>query len=157
MILAYCDGACRGGNPGTTSCAFAIYEGATQLHAKKFFLGYENELRSNNFAEYQGLLRLLEYLGVNQYKGVAIHCDSKLVVEQVNQRWACVSPELKPMMARAYALLTRGCHILKHVRGHSGNAGNEAVDLLCNQVLDDNGVPRGSSWVKEKSGKGVAI
>jgi len=35
---------------------------------------------------------------------------------------------------------------LKHVKGHSGNAGNEEVDRLCNKVLDDNGIPRGGNW-----------
>ena len=111
-------------------------------------------MHTNNYAEYQGLLKLLEHLEAKAIRNVIIHCDSKLVVEQVMQRWNVVSPEIRPLMTKAYGLLVRGCHVLKHVHGHSGNKGNEYVDSLCNQVLDDNGIPRGGQWVKENKNVG---
>jgi len=145
VISAFCDGACRVSNPGITSCAWLLELPGGSV-SQGYFLG--NELHSNNFSEYQGLLHLLEHLEKHNYRNVIIHCDSKLVVEQVNQRWNVISPEIRPLMTKAYGLLVRGCHVLKHVKGHSGNEGNEAVDRLCNKVLDDNGIPRGGQWVK---------
>lgn len=136
MITAYTDGACRVSNPGITSCAWAVYfndEDDVSI-TDSYFLG--PELHTNNYAEYMGIVKLLEYLEAKAIRNVAIHCDSKLVVEQVNQRWNVTSEELRPLMSKAYGLLVRGTHVLKHVKGHSGNPGNEAVDLLCNQILD---------------------
>jgi ribonuclease HI len=136
VIKAYTDGACRKGNPGVCSCAYHIELPGGSV-ATGFFLG--PELHTNNYAEYQGLVKLLEHLERNAYEPIAIHCDSKLVVEQVNQRWNVTSNELRPLMSKAYGLLTKGGHTLLHVKGHSGDPGNEAVDLLCNKVLDQEG------------------
>jgi len=105
-----------------------------------YFLG--PELHTNNYAEYQGLLRLLRWLHECELTDVLIHCDSMLVVEQVNGRWDVKHKELLPFVNEAYGLLTAGHHRLVHVRGHGKNAnatdneGNDFVDKLCNQVLD---------------------
>jgi ribonuclease HI len=68
---------------------------------------------------------------------VITFCDSKLVVEQVNQKWQVNSDELRPLMSKAYGLLVQGCHVLKHCKGHSGIQGNEKADELCNKELDN--------------------
>jgi len=108
--------------------------------SKGYFLGPEPH--TNNYAEYQGLLRLLRHLYEKQYTDVLIHCDSMLVVEQVNGRWDVKHKELLPYVNEAYGLLTQGHHRLIHVRGHgknenaTDNEGNDYVDKLCNQVLD---------------------
>ena len=142
MIEAWCDGACRGGNPGICSCAWVL-RGTMQREHKKpievdaydaHFLG--PELHTNNFAEYCGLIVLLEFLYSRGLRNVVIYCDSKLVVNQVNQKWECLSDDLRPLMSKAYGLLTQGCHVLKHIKGHDGNVGNEEVDRLCNEELD---------------------
>lgn len=132
MITAYTDGAVRKGNPGVASCAWVL-ELPGGVVSKGHFLG---KGCTNNYAEYQGVLRLLEHLNEKEYTGVNIYCDSKLVVEQVNQRWNVLSEELRPLMSKAYGLLVRGGHHLFHIKGHSGNTGNEAADLLCNKILD---------------------
>ena len=137
-VKAYCDGACRCGNPGETSCAFAVfdYEGQiTPRIKKRFYLG--PELHTNNYAEYQGLLHLLNWAHDQGVNGLDIYCDSKLVVNQVSGSWAVNSPEIAHLFVRAYALYVRGKHILHHVHGHSGDPGNEYVDKLCNEVLDE--------------------
>jgi probable phosphoglycerate mutase len=132
-LNAYTDGAVRKGNPGQASCAWLLELPGGSV-SWGYFLG--PELRTNNYAEYQGVLNLLERLEEKEYRNVTIYCDSKLVVEQVNQRWHVNSEELRPLMSKAYGLLVRGGHVIVHVKGHSGNPGNEAVDLLCNKVLD---------------------
>lgn len=134
MVEAYCDGACRKGNPGLCACAFAIYESGKPVSSAGFFLG--PELHTNNYAEYQSILHLLSALSSKGLTNVIIYTDSKLVVEQVNGNWQCRKADLIPFMNSAYAQLVRGKHQLRHVKGHAGNEGNELVDDLCNQVLD---------------------
>ena len=134
MIEAFCDGACRGGNPGFCSCAYAIYFGGKLDTFGSWYLGPER--KTNNHAEYAALIRLLEILFQNNVRNVIIFSDSKLVVNQTNQVWSVESNDLRPLMSTAYGLLTQGCHILRHCRGHSGIEGNEFVDKLCNEELD---------------------
>ena len=135
MLTAFTDGAVRVSNPGVASCAWVMYnEKGEHLHSESHYLG--PELHSNNFAEYQGVIRCFEWLYTHSTRNVIIYCDSKLVVEQVNQRWDVNSDELRPLMSKAYGLLVQGAHVLKHCKGHDGVIGNEKADELCNQELD---------------------
>lgn len=135
MIKAYTDGACRISNPGLCSAAFVVY-GEENVHNHKQGRVLPG-LNTNNIAEYTALIDLLQWADKNTVRNIVIHCDSKLVVEQVNRRWDCLKPELKGLCSLAYGLLVRGGHMLKHVKGHSGVVGNEAVDALCNELLDE--------------------
>ena len=103
-------------------------------HPWVHFLG--PKLHTNNYAEYQGLIRLLKFLYKARLRNVVIYCDSLLVVNQVNDVWDVNSPDLLPYWQLAYGLLTQGCHVLKHIKGHDGIAGNEEADRLCNEELD---------------------
>ena len=134
MLTAYCDGACRVSNPGICSCAFVIYKDEVEVHTEGKYIG--PELRSNNFAEYQGLILLLEYLYMDNIRNVIIHTDSELVVNQTLGKCEVKQPDLKVLAAKCYGLLVRGCHVLKHIKGHDGNKGNERADELCNAMLD---------------------
>lgn len=136
MLKAYTDGACRGGNPGFCSCAFVVYDGDLELVSQGTFLGHERH--TNNFAEYQGLLTMLQWAHKAGHKGTVIHCDSLLVINQVTQIWQTRN-DLVPYALRANALVGVGGHTLKHVRGHQGIVGNERADQICNQMLDENG------------------
>ena len=134
MTRAYTDGACRGGNPGETSAAFAVdIDGLWYTH--KRYLGPEPH--TNNFAEYQGVIDLLKWAEAEKKQGLDIHCDSQLIVKQINGEWAVKHEEIKPLHALATALKIRGNHTLTWVRGHNGDEGNELVDRLCNEALDE--------------------
>ena len=133
-MFAYTDGACRVSNPGICSCAFVIYKDEIEVHTEGKYLG--PELRSNNFAEYQGLILLLEYLYAHSVRNVVIHCDSELVVHQSLGKWDINQPDLKVLATKCYGLLVQGCHVLKHIKGHAGHKGNERADELCNAMLD---------------------
>lgn len=137
---AYCDGACREGNPGQASCAFAVIDHSDDTIAFSMHVLAQGSrylgLHTNNFAEYMGLLDLLKWATANEKTGLDIFCDSKLVVEQVNGDWKTDSEELTPLRNLAYAMLIRGRHTLQHIKGHDGNPGNEYVDQLCNDVLN---------------------
>jgi ribonuclease HI len=131
LIEAYTDGACRSGQ---CSCAWVLRGPNIATH-DAYFLGPTPH--TNNYAEYAGLLMLLDYLYCRNLRNVIIHSDSQLVVRQVNQVYETHDDELRPLMHKAYGLLTMGCHVLKHVKGHDGNPGNEEADRLCNLVLDE--------------------
>jgi ribonuclease HI len=134
-MRAYTDGACRRSNPGVCSCAFVILNADGTPHASlATYLG--PELHTNNYAEYQGLLLLLRWAQAFGHKNLDIYCDSKLVVEQVNGGWKINNPDLLPFCTEAYALMVVGRHLLHHIKGHSGDPGNEYVDHICNEILD---------------------
>ena len=73
----------------------------------------------------------------NKITGLDIYCDSKLVVKTVMDEWDLSSEDLRPLWLLAYGLRIRGRHTLHHIHGHSGNPGNEYVDVLCNEALDE--------------------
>jgi ribonuclease HI len=136
MKNAYTDGACRGGNPGFTSCAWVLYDSAMegQEVSGGKYLGPERH--TNNYAEYQGLILLLEHLYFSGTRNVIIHSDSELVVNQTLGNWTINQDDLRLFAAKCYGLLTQGCHVLKHIKGHNGDRGNERADALCNAILD---------------------
>lgn len=131
-LTAYTDGACRLSNPGLCAAGFIIYDGGIEIHRRCRVL---DGMNTNNVSEYTGMIDLLEWANILKLRGMTIHCDSMLVVNQSQGRWA-VKPELEKYAARCFDLLTRGGHTLLHVKGHDGDAGNEAVDRLCNETLD---------------------
>lgn len=132
-MRGYCDGACRGGNPGQCSCAFAVdIDGHWYEHSR--YLGPEKH--TNNYAEYQGLLDLLKWAESEKVFGLEIFCDSELVINQVTGKWGVHREELVNLCGLAVALKVRGNHTITWVRGHNGDAGNELVDKLCNECLD---------------------
>jgi len=135
-MKAYTDGACRCSNPGETSCAFAVFNSTGDV-VKQFSTYLGPEPHTNNYAEYQGMLALLSWAHGEGKYNLDIYCDSKLVVEQVLDRWKVNDPSLASFASICQALLIRGCHALHHIKGHSGDPGNEYVDNLCNQVLDE--------------------
>lgn len=138
MLEAYTDGACRGGNPGFCSCAFAVFnEDGSLFTSEGRYLG--DYPQTNNYAEYQGLLDVLFWSYRTCRGPLHIYCDSMLVVQQVNGEWNINNPALLELRSTAYAMLVSGGHKLTHIKGHSGNLGNELVDQICNEVLDKEG------------------
>jgi ribonuclease HI len=136
-MRAYTDGACRGGNPGFCSCAFVILgDHDIVMCSSGVYLGPDRH--TNNYAEYQGLLHLLQWAEKEGVKKLEIFSDSELVVKQVKGEYKS-KPPLSDFTARAYGLVVRGYHTLTHVKGHDGELGNELADQLCNKILDQKG------------------
>lgn len=134
MFSAFTDGACRVSNPGLCSSAFVVYEGDEEVHRFGRLLP---GLNTNNVAEYSALLDLLDWAAQESIHGIHVYSDSKLVVNQVNLEWACKTEALAQLCLRAHMLLIRGRHSITHIRGHSGDLGNETADAICNQILDE--------------------
>lgn len=132
MYTAYSDGASRG-NPGPSSCSYVIYDHNNQEIDSSFrYLGE----RTNNYAEYNGLIDALWALSALGITVAKIFCDSKLVVNQVNEKWKVKHADMLPLFHLAQGLFIRGGHTLTHIDGHRGIQGNERADQLCNECLD---------------------
>lgn len=126
-ILVHVDAGARG-NPGPSACAFVAATERGEL-VRGRFLGR----RTNNEAEYEGLLEALRWLGEEGRTGARIHMDSQLVVMQVNGAWKVRESRLQSLAAEARALLASTRSTLVHVRREK----NVAADREVNRILDE--------------------
>ena len=91
-------------------------------------------MRTNNVAEYAGLvlaLREARRLGAEE---IDLRLDSKLIVEQLNGRWRVKDAKLQGLFAEARR------HLASFARWsatHEPRARNRAADALANLALDD--------------------
>lgn len=98
----YFDGSSKG-NPGPAQCGWVILDESNTIiaHGSK----KANEDRTNNVAEYMGLIELLKYLtNNNDIKNIEVFGDSKLVINQIFSGWKCKSPNIKPYFNQAMRL-----------------------------------------------------
>lgn len=107
MLTGYFDGACAP-NPGEVGIGSVIY----RSDGIEFDWAYDyREYGTNNFAEYNAAILLLERaseLGVKSLKCIG---DSQLVINQINDRFACYAPELMSLLKRVKDL----CNAFEHV------------------------------------------
>jgi ribonuclease H / adenosylcobalamin/alpha-ribazole phosphatase len=109
-------------------------------------------IRTNNVAEYAGLvlaLREAKRLGARE---VDLRLDSKLIVEQLNGRWRVRDAKLKGLFEEARELLAG---FRRWSASHEPRARNRAADALANLALDDPvGAARLEQAVREANGSG---
>jgi probable phosphoglycerate mutase len=89
--------------------------------------------RTNNFAEYSGLLGCLQWALDHGHRRLRVVSDSELMVKQIQGKYKVNSPDLRPLWEEArrrIALLDRFeiSHALRHK--------NKAADQLANQAMD---------------------
>jgi probable phosphoglycerate mutase len=126
---AYTDGGSRG-NPGPAGFGVVVQDGNGATIAElSDFLG----LKTNNFAEYSGLLAALEYALENGIARLRVISDSELMVKQMRGQYRVQSPDLKPLYEEAKRLAARlEAFQIEHVlRGK-----NKRADALANQAMD---------------------
>jgi ribonuclease HI len=135
-LIAHIDGGARG-NPGPAAIGVVV----TDEEGKVLF--EEGRLigtATNNEAEYRALIYLLERAASDPAfseigaKRLSIHCDSKLLVEQVTGRWKIKEPrllELYNQVQVAKAAVPFELRI-KYVPRED----NKRADQLLNQALD---------------------
>jgi probable phosphoglycerate mutase len=129
-IVAHIDGGSRG-NPGPAAYGVAIETAQGQpVTAFAKFIGHT----TNNFAEYQGLLAALDYALGHGYPRLRVLTDSELMARQISGHYKVRSPDLKPLHAKAQAMIARlESFSIRHVyREH-----NREADRLANQAMDD--------------------
>jgi ribonuclease HI len=128
-VIAHCDGGARG-NPGPAGYGALLQDEAGLVLAElSEFLG----IRTNNYAEYSGLLGCLQWALDHGRRHLRVVSDSELMVKQIQGKYKVNSPDLRPLWEEArrrIAQLERFeiTHALRHK--------NKAADQLANEAMD---------------------
>lgn len=128
-FTAHCDGGSRG-NPGPAGYGAVIEDPQGRIVAR---LSEYVGIQTNNFAEYRGLVAVLEW-AVDQGAGLLrVVSDSELMVKQMKGQYRVKNPGLLPLWekARRLARSLDGFEIT-----HTLRAGNAEADRLANEAMD---------------------
>lgn len=129
-VIVEADGGSRG-NPGPAGYGAVVRDAGTGevLAERAESLG----VTTNNVAEYSGLIAGLTAASDLGAHDVTVRMDSKLVIEQMTGRWQIKHPGLRPLAARAAALLRHFDTITFEwiPREH-----NRDADALANRAMD---------------------
>ena len=128
-INAHCDGGARG-NPGPAGYGALIQDDQGMVLAElSEFLG----MRTNNYAEYSGLLACLQYALDHHHPRLRVVSDSELMVKQIQGKYKVNSPDLKPLWQEARNRIAKLeafeiSHALRHKNKDADRLANEAMD-----------------------------
>jgi ribonuclease HI len=128
-ISAHCDGGARG-NPGPAGYGALIQAADGSVIAElSEFLGF----KTNNFAEYSGLLGCLQYALDHGHSRLKLVSDSELMVKQIQGKYQVKSPDLKPLYDEAKRRIAKLdgfeiSHALRHKNKDADRLANEAMD-----------------------------
>ena len=128
-LLAHCDGGARG-NPGPAGYGAVIAtEDGTVLAELSEFLGF----KTNNFAEYSGLLGVLQWALDHGHGRLRVVSDSELMVKQIQGKYKVNSPDLRPLWEEARRRIAK----LEFFNiSHALRAKNKTADRLANEAMD---------------------
>ncbi|HZL27482.1 MAG TPA: ribonuclease HI family protein [Acidobacteriaceae bacterium] len=128
-INAHCDGGARG-NPGPAGYGALIQDDHGNVLAElSEFLGH----KTNNFAEYSGLLGCLQWALDHGHKQLRVVSDSELMVKQIQGKYKVNSPDLRPLWEEARRRIAKLdgfqiSHALRHKNKDADRLANEAMD-----------------------------
>jgi ribonuclease HI len=162
-ITAYCDGGSRG-NPGPAGFGVFIQdETGGKLAELSEFLG----TKTNNFAEYSGLLAALNFALEQGRPRLRVVSDSELMVKQIKGQYRVNSPDLKPLYDEARRRIARLesfqiQHVLRDKNRQADQLANLAMDRGTGRpspaayasqspAAQPKGAPRGASRGKESA------
>jgi probable phosphoglycerate mutase len=129
LVIAHCDGGARG-NPGPAGYGAVLQtEAGEPLAELSEFLG----IRTNNVAEYSGLLGVLAWTIEHGYRRLRVISDSELMVKQIQGRYKVNSPDLKPLWTEARSRIAKLdefqiAHALRHKNKDADRLANAAMD-----------------------------
>ncbi|MFI9189487.1 bifunctional RNase H/acid phosphatase [Streptomyces californicus] len=134
QVVVEADGGSRG-NPGPAGYGAVVIDPATgePLAEAAEYIG----VATNNVAEYRGLIAGLSaakalFPDAGDALRVHVRMDSKLVVEQMSGRWKIKHPDMKPLAARAAAILPPSSVTYEWIP----RAQNKHADRLANEAMD---------------------
>ncbi|MBW4027671.1 ribonuclease HI family protein [Acidipila rosea] len=128
-IIAYCDGGSRG-NPGPAG--YGVYI-ETEDHIKLAELSEYLGKKTNNYAEYSGLLASLEFAVEEGHPWLKVVSDSELMVKQIKGQYQVKSPELRPLYEEAKRRIAK---LKKFQITHVLREKNRDADRLANEAMD---------------------
>jgi ribonuclease HI len=128
-VIAHCDGGARG-NPGPAGYGAILQDKAGLVLAElSEFLG----IRTNNYAEYSGLLGCLQWALDHNQRCLRVISDSELMVKQIQGKYKVNSPDLRPLWEEARR---RIAHLDRFEISHALRHKNKAADQLANEAMD---------------------
>jgi ribonuclease HI len=128
-FTAHCDGGSRG-NPGPSGYGAIVEDPSGRVAASlSQFLG----IQTNNYAEYSGLIAVLNWANENGAKYLRVVSDSELMVKQMKGQYKVASPVLRPLYEQARRLAAR---LDKFEMRHTLRGGNKEADRLANEAMD---------------------
>jgi probable phosphoglycerate mutase len=128
-VTAHCDGGARG-NPGPAGFGAVMTDSQGHMLAElSGFLG----AKTNNVAEYSGLLACLEWALDQGHPYLRVVSDSELMVKQIQGKYKVKSPDLRPLWEEAMRRITllrrfEISHALRHKNKDADRLANEAMD-----------------------------
>ncbi len=128
-FTAHCDGGSRG-NPGPAGYGAVIEDPEGHVVARlSEYLGRQ----TNNYAEYKGLLAVLEWALKHGVRRLRVVSDSELMVRQMKRVYRVKNAGLLPLWDEAQRLAVRleGFEMRHTLRG-----GNKVADKLANDAMD---------------------
>lgn len=128
-LTAHCDGGARG-NPGPAGYGAVVQDESGRVLAElSEFLG----ARTNNYAEYSGLLGCLQWALDNGQRRLRVVSDSELMVKQIQGKYKVNSPDLRPLWEEAHRRIAQ---LERFEISHALRHKNKAADQLANQAMD---------------------
>ncbi len=112
MLIAYVDGGIAPRNPGgIASCGVIVFDDRGQRKWVCSEVIGEGDSFSNNVSEYMALVKLLEWLELQENDEVIVNSDSALLVNQINNKWRVSSDKLYyPAFVKANDLMIKTAH-----------------------------------------------
>jgi probable phosphoglycerate mutase len=128
-LTAHCDGGSRG-NPGPAGYGAVIEDAQGRVVARlSEFLGRQ----TNNYAEYAGLLAVLQWANDNGTKYLRVVSDSELMVKQMKGLYKVKNLGLRPLWEEAKR---RAAKLDRFEMRHTLRGGNREADRLANEAMD---------------------
>lgn len=133
-LRIHVDGGSRG-NPGPAGAGIIVVDAEADLPILEagYFLGR----RTNNQAEYEGLLRALDLARRLGAREIEILSDSELLVRQLTGQYQVKSPAIRPLHAQALGLLQHFEHWqVQHVPRQLNRQADRLANLAMNAQRD---------------------
>ena len=125
----YFDGGSRG-NPGVSGAGAVLLCDGKEVWWGAQFLGTD---KTNNFAEYSGLILGLHEASRLNIKNLVVYGDSNLVVEQIKGNYKVKSDSLRHLYNEAVDFIS---NIPDFKISHIPREQNQRADFLSNQAMD---------------------
>lgn len=130
MYLLQFDGGSRG-NPGICAIGYVLYDDSMVLVKNNMIIS-END--TNNYAEYNGLIKGLEHAISLDIKELYVQGDSKIVINQVQDIYRVNCDKLKPLYKQVINLKKKFNFInFEHIYRRD----NIYADSLVNQAYNN--------------------
>ena len=128
-LVAHIDGGARG-NPGPAGYGVVIEDpGGRRVAGLSEYLGH----RTNNYAEYRGLLAALEYTLAHGPRALQVISDSELMVRQIKGVYKVRNAALLELYQKAQQLIRQ---LAWFEIGHVLREHNREADRLANEAMD---------------------